>query len=67
MAIPVIDFKTMHVLAITRCVSDKLETKVTYLNSYKREDFLYFKCSNEEHDQFASEFKDYLKCVGDSE
>ena len=64
MAIPVIDFKTMNVLSVTRCVSEKLETMVLYTNTNKSEGTLCFKCSNEEHDDLAREFKTYLQCVG---
>ncbi len=60
MAIPALDFKSMGVLSITRCVSEKLETKVIYCYPDKCEGVLYFKCSNEEHDTLALEFKKYL-------
>jgi hypothetical protein len=61
MAVPALDFKTMQVLSVTRCVSDKLESKVIYRNSAGVDAMLYFKCSNEEHDVLAEDFKNYLK------
>lgn len=60
MAIPAMDFKTLQVLAVTRCASDRLESRVVYRDDTGKTRDLWFKCSNEEHDKFAVEFKNYL-------
>lgn len=64
MSVPAIDFKTLKVLAVTRAVSEALETKVLYLKPDGDTSILYFKCSNEEHDILAKDFKTFLanKC-----
>ncbi len=63
MTIPAIDFKTMRVLSVTRSISGKSESVVRYLTTDNRERTLLINCSDEEHDQCANEFKDYLKLL----
>lgn len=61
MATPAIDFKTLRVLSVTRCVSANLESRVVYRDDMGKNRDLWFKCSNEEHDRLANEFKNYLR------
>lgn len=66
MSVPALDFKKMGVISITRCDSMSLKTQVLYQQLYGTEGQLVFKCSNEEHDALALEFKQYLEKRNDT-
>jgi hypothetical protein len=42
-------------------VSDNIESRVVYRDDLGKDTNLWFKCSNEEHDKLAEDFKNYLK------
>lgn len=61
MSIPAINFKDMGVLSITRtCLNKGNQTQIIYKLLGFPESSVYLKCTDEEHDALALEFKQYL-------
>ncbi len=64
MSIPAIDFAQLNVLAVVRHSSMTQQTRIVYDTGVGTDEF-YIVCINDEHDQLARDFAEYMKSKPD--